>query len=125
MANRKQTPDVLGAVLGDPAPVSEAPAPVKATVPPKKTRTRKSPQRKSAAKAPPPQQWQYTVITFYDYGGWKPRLQDGKELSGWKGLPDMPDYINLLGEIGWELVGISNGRRREILAYFKRPQKAG
>jgi len=124
MATRKQTPDVLGAVLGDPAPAIEAPAPTKTTASPKKTRTRKSPQRKSAAKAPSPRQWQYVVITFYDYGGWKPRFQDGKELSDWKALPDMPDYIKLLGESGWELAGTSNGRRREIMAYFKRTKTA-
>lgn len=123
MATRKQTPDVLGAVLGDPTPAIEAPAPTKTTTPPKRTRTRKSSTRKSAARTPSPQQWQYVVITFYDYGGWKPRFQDGKELSGWKSLPDMPDYIKLLGEDGWEMVGASNGRRREIIAYFKRPKK--
>ena len=147
MANRKQTPDVLGAVLGDPAPAAEAPAPSK-TVHPPPTSPRnqgeassdevvpsplpsvdggieggRSSQRKNDAKSLPPRQWQYVVITFYDYGGWKPRFRDGREIAGWKGLPDMPDYINLIGEDGWELAGTSNGRRREIMAYFKRPKK--
>ncbi len=123
MANRKQTPDVLGAVLGDPAPIAESPAPKRTTSQPKKAHTRKSPQRKIDTKASTPRQWEYLVVTFYDYGGWKPRFRDGRELSDWKGLPDMPDYINLLGESGWELAGTSNGRRREIVAFFKRTKR--
>jgi len=124
MATRKQTPDVLGAVLAGPAPVAAPPAQDKTVSQPKTPRARRSPRRKTEARTPSPQQWQYVVITFYDYGGWKPRFQDGKELSGWKTLPDMPDYIKLLGESGWELAGTSNGRRRELIAFFKRPKKA-
>jgi hypothetical protein len=123
MTNRKQTPDVLGAVLGDPASTIDALAQAKATPPPKKAATRKSTHRKPETKALQPRQWEYKIVNFQDYRGWKPRIVDGEEVSGWKQLPDMPDYINQLGLEGWEMSGASNAGRHQLQVFFKRPKK--
>jgi len=123
MTNRKQTPDVLGAVLGDPAPTTTALTPTKATPPPKRTTTPKSSQRKIEAKVLQPRQWEYRIVNFQDYRGWKPRFVNDEELSGWKQLPDMPVYINQMGLEGWEMSGASNAGRHQLQVFFKRPKK--
>jgi len=123
MTHRKQTPDVLGAVLGDPAPTTDSLAPAKTTPLPKRATKRRSTQRKIETKVLQPRQWEYKIVNFQDYRGWRPRTVNGEEVSGWKQLPDMPEYINQLGSEGWEMSGASNAGRHQLQIFFKRPKK--
>lgn len=130
MADRKKTPDVLGAVLGDTPASAEPliPTPAEATDTPAKTPKKersKTARRKVEPRVFPPRQWEYRTVVFYNYRGWKPRYIDDVELAGWKDLPNMPAYINQMGEEGWELAGASDVGRNELLTFFKRPKKSG
>jgi hypothetical protein len=42
------------------------------------------------------------------------------EQPNWKRLPLIRDYLNQLGEQGWELAGVGSRENHEIPAYFKR-----
>ena len=146
MAERKETPDVLGELLGGPAAPAEPnpplrpdpplrPGPPSRPVPPKAG----APQQPTAApseprpslKLAPPKtakptanvvQWEYTQIVFYDYAGWRPRSRDGAELPNWKNGPSMDATLQQLGEEGWEMAGIVPGQHNQWHAFFKRPQ---
>lgn len=120
MANRKQTPDVLGEILGGALPAPAEPAPVpKPKAAPKRSR---SPRRPSAGKEPKRPRWEYLEVVFRDYGGYRPRYVNGQEQPGWKGAPLIRDYLAQLGEEGWELAGLGTRVDREMPAYFKRPK---
>jgi hypothetical protein len=43
-------------------------------------------------------------VVFRDYGGYRPRYVNGQELRDWKKAPPIHEYLNQLGEEGWELV---------------------
>lgn len=125
MADRKQTPDVLGEILGgEPAaPVAAPPAK------PKPTSRRKAPAAKSTEPAKTTQRrrakrqaWEYMEVVFRDYSGYRPRYVNGEEQKGWKEAPIIYEYLNRLGEQGWELVGVGGQNNREMPAYFKRPK---
>ena len=127
MSNRKETPDVLGEILGGAA----APATTATPAPPVKsaktvkaqpaTRSRTTGSRHTTRKATKKQPiWEYLSVCFRDYRGWRPRHVDGSELSGWKNGPLIEKYLNQLGQDGWEMVGIVSSGRSERDAYFKR-----
>ena len=80
MATRKQTPDVLGEVLGgEPTPPKPAPRAEPRRAPsPRRTRKRTTPKRP---------QWEYMEVVFRDYGGYRPRCLNGEEQKGWKKAP--------------------------------------
>jgi len=122
MANRKQTPDVLGDLLGggqpDPTPQPEPPAKTTAKRKPKAPAKRTT--RRSRAK---PVRWQYMEVVFRDYGGYRPRYVNREEQAGWKQAPIIHEYLNQLGSDGWELVGVGSRDNYEMPAYFKRPLK--
>jgi phosphoglycolate phosphatase-like HAD superfamily hydrolase len=59
-------------------------------------------------------------VVFHDYRGYRPRTVNGQEQPGWKRLPLIHDYLNQLGEQGWELAGVSSRDNNEMPAYFKR-----
>lgn len=138
MADRKQTPDVLGALLGGeppasrpaPAPKAQAPAkapaepstPVEAKAParPKQSPSPRKTTRRSRAKQP---QWEYMEVVFRDYGGYRPRYKDGQEQRGWKQAALIHEYLNQLGQEGWELVGVGGRHNDEMPAYFKRSKQ--
>jgi hypothetical protein len=114
---RNPTPDVLGELLAGPAdipaqtptPAAVAPAPSK----PRPARTAKKPDAKPAARpeaAPAVVRWDYLVISFGDYRGWRPRFINGQEIRNWMHAPVIHDYISQLGEDGWELVGAGGGK---------------
>jgi hypothetical protein len=118
MAPRKQTPDVLSEILGgEPAPASPA-APRRQAAPQSKrapaAATGRSPARKPA--------WEYMEVIFRDYGGYRPRCINGQEQPGWKRLPVIREYLNQIGEEGWELAAVGSREKREMPAYFKRPK---
>ncbi|MBX7233528.1 MAG: hypothetical protein K1X65_04030 [Caldilineales bacterium] len=136
MAERKETPDVLGEVLGSLTPPAEA-APPAAPVPPAAKRPRAAAKSKPAAAPTPPaaeteaqialpplfggrQQWEYLHIVFRDYDGWRPYQQAGAKLANWKHGPDIDAYLATLGEQGWELAGAANGEHGQLDAFFKR-----
>ena len=45
---------------------------------------------------------------------------DGNELEDWKEQPEIADFLNQLGQEGWEMVGIVNSHRNMRDVYFKR-----
>jgi hypothetical protein len=119
MADRKQTPDILSEVLG-----GEARAPEPAPVPePKPAPRRRSSTGKTGRRSKPkPPRWEYMEVVFRDYGGYRPRYLNGEEAKGWKRAPLIHEYLNQLGEQGWELVGVGGRHNDEMPAYFKRPK---
>ena len=126
MATRKQTPDVLSEILGgEPSLVATDPADKPEPAPkPKPAPSKRAPRRKSTrqprAKHP---KWTYMEVVFRDYGGYRPRYVNGQEQSGWKRAPLIHDYLNQLGEEGWELVGVGGRHNDQMPAYFKRAKK--
>ena len=122
MADRKQTPDILGEVLVGEAAVPP-PAPAPAPEPPSKPAPpRKPPVPRSSRRSKAKPQWEYMEIVFRDYGGYRPRYVNGEEQMGWKRAPVIHEYLNQLGEQGWELVGVGGRDDRQMPAYFKRPK---
>ena len=126
MTDRKQTPDVLSAILGggiadeittpDPAAISPPEQPRKAG----RKQTRR-PASKSA-------KWEYLLVSFQEYKGWRPRYTNGQERADWMNAPVIHDCANQLGEEGWELISASAGQsvyghtdRHQL--YFKRPKR--
>ncbi len=117
MADRKQTPDVLGEVLGGPpitVPAAPAPKPKPA---PKRRPPAPKPDEPRQAKQP---RWEYMEVVFRDYGGYRPRYLNGQEQTGWKKAPLIYEYMNQLGEQGWELAGLGSRNNDQMPAYFKR-----
>ena len=133
MANRKQTPDVLAEVLGggSPALVSNGDSTVSRPAPKSSqaARSRKPAERRPAAPAAAPQktQWEYILVTFQDYKGWRPRYINGHELRDWTSGPLIHDYLEAMGKEGWELAAASGGERMYGIGdqhqlYFKKPK---
>ena len=108
---RNPTPDVLGELLAGPAeaPVQTAPPSTRQPAPgkPRTVRTEKKPAAKTAAKIV---RWDYLVVSFGEYRGWRPRYINGQEIRNWMQAPVIHDYISQLGEDGWELVGAGGGK---------------
>ncbi len=129
MPDRKQTPDVLSQVLGDVAAVV-APAipPGPPAAPAARTATTHA---VSAAenRARRPAAWEYRVVSFQNYRGWRPRFINGAEITGWIAGPLLHDYLNAMGEDGWEVAGAASGAplygtTDQHQVYFKRPRPA-
>lgn len=118
MAPRKQTPDVLSEILGgEPAPAQpSAPQPRAAA------RSKGTPAAARGRSQVRESTWEYMEVVFRDYGGYRPRWINGKEQQGWKRLPVIHEYLNQLGELGWELAGVGSRENSEMPAYFKRPR---
>ncbi len=142
MSERKETPDILGSVLGGPATPSrtpdimpdpnrkkgptrsrKSPSAGKAKAPaPTSTRGKKSPSKKTSPRAEPVT-WAYREVMFYDFGGYVVRYVDGREVPRWKRRRvAMSEYLDTLGKEGWELVSLIPAKRYHLLAVFKRPR---
>lgn len=134
---RKETPDVLGEVLtgAGEVPVLAAAA---APVPPPAQRKPRAPRAVSkeavepAAPEPPGQPagrgWDYLVVSFSEYRGWRPRFINGQEIRNWMHAPLIHDYLAQLGEDGWEMVGAGGGKALYgasdyYQAFFKRSKR--
>jgi hypothetical protein len=118
MTKRKQTPDVLAEILG--GETTAGVLAVEGEVEPAQTRRTR---RVDAA----PVEWEYTVVTFQDYKGWRPRYLNGRELRDWTSGPLIHEYLEAMGEDGWELAAASAGERLygsgdNHQLYFKRPK---
>jgi hypothetical protein len=59
-------------------------------------------------------------VVFRDYGGYRPRVVNGVEQKGWKESPAIHEYLNQLGEEGWELAGVGARYKDQMPAYLKR-----
>ena len=95
MTNRKQTPDLLAEMLSaepdNDAIVDEV---IKEPSKPAKKSSRRARQTK-------PPRWEYIIVTFQDYKGWRPRFENGLQYKDWMNLPLIFEYINNLGAEGW------------------------
>ncbi len=105
MAQRKETPDLLAEMLGAESASQVAVEDVQAEAPKVQRPAVKRPRKAK------PKGWEYIVVTFQDYNGWRPRFENGQEYKGWMELPLIHVYINDLGSEGWELVTSSAGER--------------
>jgi phosphoglycolate phosphatase-like HAD superfamily hydrolase len=120
MTERKETPDILGQILGSPPP--DQPLPIGVAVP---AAPRSAPRRKSAAKKADGPKWEYLTISFQDQQGWRGRYADGEELDHWEKGPQLNELLDALGEAGWELIALTTkdhfyGRADAAQAFFKR-----
>ena len=133
MADRKQTPDILGEIMGgiSTAPVEDIlkpakPAKIKRAAAVKKAVVARAvPEKKAAEK---PVTWEYLLVSFQDHSGWRPRFLNGKQQPDWMDAPVIHEYLQQLGKDGWEIAGASAGQslygsadKRQV--YFKRPRK--
>lgn len=133
---RKETPDVLGEILSGAAPESapasapESPARPGVQAPRPRVRTtslRRTPDRAEDATTAP-HHWEYLVVSFGDYHGWRPRFVNGQEIKRWMDAPLIHQYLAELGDDGWELVGASSGKSMYGTSdthqlYFKRAKR--
>jgi hypothetical protein len=131
---RKETPDVLGEVL---AGTGEMPAvtvaPLSPPPPaPRKPRSARAPKEATAAPEAPapaaPRGWDYLVVSFSEYRGWRPRFINGQEVRNWMHAPLIHDYLAQLGEDGWEMAGAGGGKALYgasdyYQAFFKRAKR--
>jgi hypothetical protein len=125
MSDRKETPDVLAEILGGeaaPTPATSQESQIPASTKPRRVASHKPRQRK-----PKPQAWEYHLVSFQDYKGWRPRYVDGRELADWSSGPFIHEYLAHMGAEGWELTTASSGKRMygsldEYQLYFKRPK---
>jgi len=131
MSNRKQTPDILSEMLGGElptAPASNLSTPPSVSEKPKqvaKPRKASPSVKRQAAKSVV---WEYKVVSFQEYQGWRPRFVNGNELLNWMEGPLLHDYLAQMGADGWELATASSGERLYGLSdkhqiYFKRPKQ--
>ena len=68
------------------------------------------------------QKWEYLIeSSAHDKGSDKAKRVKGQELEDWR-LVNLYEYVNQLGEEGWELVSMHllRGRYRMV---FKRPKE--
>lgn len=129
MTDRKQTPDVLADILGGAAPqAARTPEPAPPSEPKPSRRTGSGSTRKRTGRSSKKVIWEYLLVSFQEYKGWRPRFVNGQEVADWMSAPIVHEYVNQLGEDGWELTSASAGQslygltdRRQM--YFKRPKK--
>ncbi len=126
MTERKETPDILGAILSGATPPDQPAAPpsipVSPVVPPSTARAERAPRASHKQT-----QWEYLVVSFHEQNGWHARFINGHELDNWQRGPQLHDVLDQLGEDGWELINVVKseplyGTMDRIQAFFKRPQ---
>jgi hypothetical protein len=138
--SRKETPDVLGEILAGTAPIA-APIPVTPTAAPTpaEKRARKparpqphrevpEPQPTPPTPAAKPERWEYLVVSLQDHRGWRPRFINGQEVRNWAQAPEIHDYVDQLGEDGWDLTAASAGKTMygssdQYQLFFKRARR--
>ena len=132
MTERKQTPDILGAILSGATPPDHSAAPPLAVTPPPVVAPQPAvtpppvvaPQpvtTPAAPVAPPPvaraeraprasaarqTRWEYLIVSFHEQNGWHARFVNGRELENWQRGPQLHDVLDQLGGDGWELINV-------------------
>ncbi len=127
MPDRKQTPDVLAEILGEVGEIELA-HPTESSVVTDARHASPAPRRNPDQEAEPVARrarWEYRVVSFQNYRGWRPRYVNGEEITDWTVGPLLHDYLNELGGEGWQLAGASAGQPMYGSAdyhqlYFKR-----
>jgi len=115
MADRRQTPNILTEIMsGFPAEPSTAPQTDKHTH--RSTTRAASTPKSSSPKEPRRKKWQYRLVSFQDYKGWRPRFINGVELPDWSHQPLIHDYLSQMADDGWELVTATSGERMYALS---------
>lgn len=127
MADRKQTPDILTEIMsGTPAAPSQKSVELNPPPDPKPARSSKRVGRTPASpKIDKVNLWEYQLVSFQDYKGFRPRYVNGKEINNWMNAPLIHEYLNQMSEQGWELAAASSGQRLYGLSdtrqvYFRR-----
>ena len=132
MSNRKATPDVLGALLGDTGEETGGDISGTVDVPPREPArrgTKPAPGKAAPAESPAPVTaatpavWEYLTVVLGDHHGLRPKSLNGQSLEQWKAQPVLGDFLTIVGRYGWEMVGIVDINCGEKEAYFKRPQQ--
>jgi hypothetical protein len=69
------------------------------------------------------QKWEYLTVDIYVANGrYRPKNVGSQELANWQRGPTAFEYLNHLGEQGWELITTTiSGSEHEIL-WLKRPK---
>jgi len=125
MTERKQTPDILGAILSGATPPDQSSAPPSAAVlpaaPPPVARAERAPRASTARQTG----WEYLIVSFHEQNGWHARFVNGRELENWQRGPQLHDVLDQLGADGWELINVVKsealyGTMDRIQAFFKR-----
>ena len=139
MSARKQTPDVLGDILGGAANADAEAIDMVGVEPPKpapkrqresraaRVRRRRKPRRprlRPRHRPPVAVEWEYREVVFRDYRGWRVRAVNGREARNWKERTTLAEYLEQAGADGWEMVNITDPRHGEKTAYFKRIKPA-
>ena len=110
MADRKQTPDILSEILSG-MPASEpmsAQIPVAPTIVKPKSKPAPKPVREPRSKKA---HFEYLVVSYQEYKGWRSRFIDGKEIPNWMSAPLLHEDIQERAHEGWELVSATSGER--------------
>jgi len=133
MTERKETPDILGAILSGATPPGQPAAPPPVTVPPAAQVAPAAPppiaraERAPRASAARQTNWEYLIVSFHEQNGWHARFVNGREMENWQRGPQLHDVLDQLGGDGWELINVVKseplyGTMDRLQAYFKRPQ---
>ena len=132
MTERKETPDILGAILGGATPPGQPSAPpitappvqpVTPAAPPPVARVERVPRAPAARQA----SWEYLIVSFHEQNGWHARFVNGHEMENWQRGPQLHDVLDQLGDDGWELINIVKseplyGTMDRLQAFFKRAE---
>lgn len=142
--SRKETPDVLGEILAGATPIAvptpAAPSTSQPALAPAEKRERKQarprprrvtpdqPQPGPPAPAAKPERWEYLVVSLQDHRGWRPRFINGQEVRNWAQAPVIHEYVDQLGEDGWDLAAASSGKTMygssdQYQLFFKRARR--
>ena len=70
------------------------------------------------------QKWEYlSLLARLVNEDWRPKYQNGTQLPDWENGPKVYDYLNQLGDAGWELVSETFDSDNHVMRLrFKRPR---
>ncbi len=148
MDKHQHTPDILSEIFGgEEKPDRERiDLPVEAKVPAPRVQKRVRSQSKSTKypdnelkekplsesqfstpgkKRVPVKEFEYRLVTFQEYKGWRARFVNGVEIKNWSDGELIHQCLLRMGEEGWELVAACAGERMygsgdKYQLYFKR-----
>ncbi len=131
MPDHKSRPDVLADVLDGVAAV-EAPAMQPARGGPSRDGEPASARQGTSARWQPggrgAARWECLIVSFQNYRGWRPRFINGDEVADWARGPVVHEFINQMGEEGWEVAAAAAGQplygaADHYQVYLKREKK--